>query len=455
MEQVSRLSKEGYKVVVKYPSIGASLDNLNIVGFHGFSWTPRGIWERYLRLGQKCQRLPEQMGWVSTLPMRFYNRWQQDQSELNFFAFMGMLQGLTGKIETEGEKDFRDYVNFTQFNKIQEFGFPFMKGKKLEVVSNITEIRECIIKQYPSCPKELNIYLNQNCNFACSFCLKSYGGTEKHPYQVLVPILQEVLEKWPQIKGATIAGFGEPLLSEHLGSVLQFLKEKGLFIGLITNGSLILDRLEILREHTPNYVSVSMNAAAPEEHRKITGTYLYSKVLSGIDWLVNESIPTTLSFVVTRQNIESIPDFLALAKWHGIKNVVLHNILPHSATTGDDSVFWNQVLLQSDIKVIDLLEKYKQHEDSGLVSHWPVLISKDSSKNPLHCNSPFVSIGVDGSGFTTGCRRVMPPSAEWTHYSNALCWISVKYLELRQQLCGELVRNPLCDMCFGNWGEKP
>jgi len=450
VEQIDRMVRDGYRIVVKHPGMAAMQNHPDIVGQHGVSWTPRLIWERYMRLGQKYQRRPQIMGWVKDLAIRFLGRFKQQQNELDFYAFMGLIAGLTGDEETNTEKDFREYDNLTAFNKL--YTLPLFGEKRPLVITPLrNQTAEDPKPLAPEGPRELNVYLTQTCNFKCGFCPRQHGGVEEFEYQALAPILEGVLDIFPMIKGACVAGFGEPLTSDYLDNVLNCLLQRKLFVGLITNGSLVSTRLPLLLKYSPNYVSVSMNAVTAAAHQAITGTKSFERVIKGIDLLVSAGIHVMLSFVMHQKNLDQIPDFLAFAEQHKVTNVVLHNTLPLANQRYDDPSFWEYVLTLDNTAVLDALEQAKQHPLAEHVSHWPVLISKDRHKNPLLCNSPFTSIGVDGRGFTTGCRRVMPPAEDFTHYTAEKCWYNKRYLELRQQLRAEAPRQDVCDMCFGNW----
>ncbi len=75
------------------------------------------------------------------------------------------------------------------------------------------------------------------CNLSCSYC--SVAKRNRH-FQIKLPVIQDYITKLKSrgLKAVTITGGGEPLLYPHFNQLVKWLKDEGLRIALITNGTL-------------------------------------------------------------------------------------------------------------------------------------------------------------------------------------------------------------------------
>ena len=304
-------------------------------------------------------------------------------------------------------------------------------------------------RRFIKAPIELNVYQTHACNLKCSFCSLTKGETEV-ALDVTPQILKRAIELYPTIQTACIAGFGEPLVSKYVFDNIQFLNEKGVNVGLITNGILIDKMIADLSHVKLSYVSVSLNAISEEEYQKLvaakTGDFL--KVTNGIALLSQAGLKTYVSFVISKHNYAKIPDFIDFALSCGANFVTLLNILPNITDHyHTQSGFWESVITDEDQEVLESLKKYQTLPQAHRVFVWPKAISKTTC--PSTCDSPFVTIGIDGRGMISGCRRVVARS-QWngrledgqkTYY-----WQKEKAM-----LLGTAPIRDHCKMCFGNW----
>lgn len=89
---------------------------------------------------------------------------------------------------------------------------------------------------------EIDINLTHACNLACSFC--SYGLFSGLPDKLELPVLRRLLDE-ARMLGVQDVHFtgGEPTLSPHLVEAVAHAVDLGLDVRLITNGTLLDDRL--------------------------------------------------------------------------------------------------------------------------------------------------------------------------------------------------------------------
>jgi len=291
-------------------------------------------------------------------------------------------------------------------------------------------------------PTDLNIYLTSKCNHRCHGCRRSRVAINNTP-DVTPELLQEFLDRFGTIKTAAIAGFGEPLLSDNLGGVLSLLEKRNVRVGLITNGSMLCSNLHLLADAKIDYLSVSLNFGNAQEHELYTGVHTFFDIVKGImlvQDIVKGRYKVGISKVCFRDDYTTIPAFIRLASYMNVDFVYLTNNVPYRL---EDI---NMPLTKDDLEVWAYLQAIKQMSVSKIVKKWPLPVSEAGV-----CTAPMKSIGLDGSGYITGCRRILPPDRKFGHFSDVNVWETNKELnELRAATAGYTNEySKFCDHCFG------
>ena len=395
------------------------------LGTHFASQTPPMAFDRWQRLAQKHRALPW-MGWLAPYFKRMEAEWLAEPDNGVFKArHLGAVAGLTGPIpdtERDASTPNQDYRRLARY-----------------------------VGEWSDGPRELTAYVTGRCNFRCTFggvpCKRQAGGGVVQSGDMTPETLRAVLDTYPTIQSVCLAGFGEPLLHKNISGLLDVARERGLTAGLITNGSRLWAALPTLDRYSDvlSYVSVSLNAATEEEHRALTGSGDWDKVLHGIEDGLHRGLRVGISSVVTRRNVGGLRDLLSLAKRLGVAFVHLHGPLPHDGVTAE---FERDHIDAYDDHLLDMLEvEARTFPGAELVEAWPQPIGLEDVP-PGRCVSPFVSIGVDAAGNVTGCRRVDEPRPENGGF--AWGWHSAYFSELIAATTGDRPEaHPECRGCFG------
>ncbi|HMA67849.1 MAG TPA: radical SAM protein [Desulfosalsimonadaceae bacterium] len=119
-------------------------------------------------------------------------------------------------------------------------------------------------------PVSINLDLTTACNFACPHCVDSEiinsGG--------VLP-LEEVKKSLDTLRAhgllsVILLGGGEPTLYKNFGEVVRYMKDKGLQVGIVTNGSRlerIAEIAHLLEKH--DWLRLSLDAASQETFDKL------------------------------------------------------------------------------------------------------------------------------------------------------------------------------------------
>lgn len=114
---------------------------------------------------------------------------------------------------------------------------------------------------------EINIHVLEACNFRCRQCFSKFGTKKLLPVEGWKKIIDNC------IAGANVAEFniagGEPMLYPGLVELVQYIRDKGVKVSLITNGSLMDE--EWIKSYAGMYETIgfSVDSINDETNRKI------------------------------------------------------------------------------------------------------------------------------------------------------------------------------------------
>ncbi|HEU5305512.1 MAG TPA: radical SAM protein, partial [Gemmatimonadales bacterium] len=151
-----------------------------------------------------------------------------------------------------------------------------------------------------------------------------------------VPKFAEVL-RFARTVG--IAGHGEPLAHPRCDEVLARIAgylDPRCESYVITNGVFLEERLDALRKVNVTTFNISLNAVTPETHERVMGLgpAALPKILATIERLlaVRDSdsgvVRVTVSFVVNRDNVHELPDFVRLGNRLRVDTIYLRTLMP-------------------------------------------------------------------------------------------------------------------------------
>jgi len=404
MEQLDRLQKGGYKYTLK----------LDILGEHSPLWTDESIFERYFNLMEKFKEF--HYVWMETIPQKLCNKLLQVPTKQNLYAFLGAYTSIIKREKIQmGEKDFTK-SKMSEFSRIESFLEP---------------------------PNTSTFYMTSKCNFKCKYC-KRQSQSMLNCKDMSLDLARGILTKFSTIKSVCVCGFGETLMCDNLIPILQYLKQRKIFVGLITNGSLLKFKLAAIKNYV-NYISISLNMPNEQLHRDFSGTNTFNDVIEGIKMCVSSNVETYLSFICSKENLQHIPSFLQLARNLKVTTVHLHNLLPHFGD--NDELFWKLVLTKQDE---GLIKKLKADPNASIVSHFPILIDKNEIRR--ECKFPWRMLSFDGNGNISLCASVCEPKRENGNIGDYVLWQNDYCMNLRDSILGE--QNKYCRRCFRNWEQN-
>ncbi len=232
------------------------------------------------------------------------------------------------------------------------------------------------------------IYLEsvKGCPFSCAMC-RYFERTE--PKRMPRDLLKRIEPYFKDLEVMAIHGEGEPLMGDIKYYVEQSARH-GFVLHMNSTGSLLTRELADLMLETRLSIRFSIHSGSPETYRKIMGQDL-GRLRKNVSYLVENANHTGnshdfwFSFIVMKENMNEVENFLRLANDCGIKSVRFERLLPnwHSMRGAKikDRNFTFKYFEQSNNKIrADFLRRLPEYQ--GLADELGVKIEFSSILSP-------------------------------------------------------------------------
>jgi radical SAM protein with 4Fe4S-binding SPASM domain len=172
----------------------------------------------------------------------------------------------------------------------------------------------------------ISIETSNICNLRCIYCYTD--ACKKLPNELTLDEYKNVFDQAVELgaKEVAIAGAGEPLLDPNFFKILNLIEERGLYLILYTNATLIGKTTAKRLYDSPVTAVATLNSIRPEVQNKLCGgiPWAYERMMQGIHNLMdagfNKTNPTRIaidSFVV-KETINEAPDIFRFARKNNI-----------------------------------------------------------------------------------------------------------------------------------------
>lgn len=160
-------------------------------------------------------------------------------------------------------------------------------------------------------PLSVTVEVTNRCNTKCRYCDPRRPGDAEMTTDQIRGLFDEFAAMGTQRVGFT---GGEPTLREDLPDLLAHARRLGLITTVSTNGRLVAERVERLRD--ARVVMVSLDGP-PEVHDDLRGRGTYERSVAAIRALRAEGIKVFSSTVITQASAPQIDHVLGLARTIG------------------------------------------------------------------------------------------------------------------------------------------
>ena len=158
--------------------------------------------------------------------------------------------------------------------------------------------------------------ISAGCNLNCRYCYATDRVESRWPRMTLADyrrVTDEVCELSGHAK-FTLTG-GEPLLNKDCMAIARHIKERGHYVDLLTNATLITEENVGEVAEVFDMVTVSMDGSTPELHDHFRGPGSHARTERAIGLMLQEGVNVKLSMTVNRRNLDDVAPMAR--KWGG------------------------------------------------------------------------------------------------------------------------------------------
>ncbi|UCE25823.1 MAG: radical SAM protein [Candidatus Zixiibacteriota bacterium] len=173
--------------------------------------------------------------------------------------------------------------------------------------------------------------ITRRCNLSCPHCYTSAAKTSTG--ELTTEECREIIDLMPGL-GAENIGWtgGEPLLRKDLEELMRYAQRYGITSSITTNGiPLTKRRVAKLAEVGLRALQISLDGSTPEKNRNIRRARLadFELVINGAKMCLEAGLPVTLAMIISRDTIDDVMDYVAMARNLGVNSIRFCGFVPH------------------------------------------------------------------------------------------------------------------------------
>jgi Fe-coproporphyrin III synthase len=312
----------------------------------------------------------------------------------------------------------------------------------------------------------VTLYVTERCNSRCVTC--DYWRHGRIDLRLAsVAKLRRSLKRLAT-RVVVLSG-GEPLLHREWPAIAESLRSDGLAVWLLTSGLALAKhagRVAALFDA----VTVSLDGVDRQTYAAIRGLDAFDKVCEGVR-AVAPKLPLNLRITLQRANYRQLPQFVAIAKILGARQVSFLAVdvanthaFGRTGGVGSDPALGEEDLRELDEILSSMEREHAQDFRSGFIAESPQKLrrilqyfSAIRGQGPypvVRCNAPEFSAVVDTSGRVQPCFFIAGPPAARADFDLLTQLQSESMMALRQDIRAN--RRAECKTCVCSmWRDLP
>ncbi len=167
------------------------------------------------------------------------------------------------------------------------------------------------------------------CNLKCKHCYSESGGIREA--ELSTEEAKAVVDQLADA-GVTALAFsgGEPLTRKDFFEVARHAADRGLYVSLATNGTLLTkENVHNLKQAKVNYVDISIDGATAKTHDEFRGVQgAFDKAMTGLRNCVEADLCVCIASTATKANLAEMPAIIDLAEQSGAERFTYFNFIP-------------------------------------------------------------------------------------------------------------------------------
>ncbi len=172
--------------------------------------------------------------------------------------------------------------------------------------------------------------ITRKCNLKCSHCYINATSEELNG-ELNTEESKRLIDQIAEVsRPLLILSGGEPLLRDDVYELIRYGRERGLRMGLGSNGGLIDTKsARKLKEAGVKTVSISIDSPVSQQHDEFRGvTGSWNKAINAIKALRDNNVLVQVNTTLTQQNFNQIDEIMSLVEKIGVENFHLFFLVP-------------------------------------------------------------------------------------------------------------------------------
>ena len=167
------------------------------------------------------------------------------------------------------------------------------------------------------------------CNLRCKHCYSNSGAVEEEELTT-----EQALAVVDQLADAHVTALafsgGEPLTRKDFFQVARYAADRGLYISLASNGTLLTkENVQKIKEAKVNYIDISIDGATAKTHDDFRGVPgAFEKAVAGLKNCVDADICACIATTVGKNNMAELPAIIDLAEQLKVERFTYFNFIP-------------------------------------------------------------------------------------------------------------------------------
>ena len=260
-------------------------------------------------------------------------------------------------------------------------------------------------------PLSVILSVTSKCNFNCKYCHVSNQRKKDMSTKQILTLIDQIVDAGTQRLG--IQG-GEPLLRKDIGEIIDYSKSKGLFVTLGSNGSLLPEKIDKVKDVDVLVLSFD----GPSAHDKYRKEGSYIQLIDAIKLARENDIEVWNTTVLSNYGINDVDEVLRLAQELDFKTYFTPLMQIPETTGMVNELFPTEKELKKAIKKIIIRKKQgkpilNSYEFLEYAYKWPdfrktqFLDEELPNKNKLRCFASELFCHIDTNGDVYPCINMM------------------------------------------------
>lgn len=257
-------------------------------------------------------------------------------------------------------------------------------------------------------PLKVSHHLVYRCNLDCGFCERRNKEVEELSTDEVKDVMDEFYEM-----GTLFWSFngGESLLRDDIGEIIDYGKKLGFYCSLVTNGTLVLDKIDEIENL--DHVQISLDGYG-DTHDSIRGEGTFEEVSEAVDKLKERDVSVQIMTVLNKENVQ-ISEIERLVDWVDRKDIGINfqpvYVQPEDSEESSVDFYPTEEEMEGAVdRIIELKDEGKPINSSfqyleGIGDAWP-----DSCMQ--RCWAGKISCNITPEGFVSPCCEKLPEGTD-------------------------------------------